>query len=751
MPSSSRRLLASLRALMEAGAASPLDEVVRLVAAELVTEVCSVYAMRPGDLLELVATHGLRASAVGRTRLRVGEGIIGIAAATGQVMNLPDAQNHPGFAYRPETGEEPYASLLAVPIRRAGRTLGVLSVQNRSPRLYSDDEREVLQTVAMLLAELLAAGGTRDGAEESLGAALSRQFTGTMLAPGSATGPVLVSGPGAAPRVLLAENPEAELARVQHAAQAMQRGLDELIETGLPTMPANEGRRAGDTREVLEATRLLAADSGWLRRVAGAIHSGLTAEAAVHRVAGEVRDKMRRITDPYLRERLADVEDLAQRMLAALDGSAPQDPVPPGAILVVRRLGPAQLLGWHQRGIAGVAIEEASPAGHAAILARALGIPALGGVRGALEGMENGDTVLLDADEGVLTLRPEIEVLQSYQRALEARQLRQAGYAALRHEPARTADGITLRLMLNVGLALELDQLDLTGADGIGLFRTEIAMLARGEITDVPDQVAAYAKVLTEAGDRPVLFRTLDLGGDKLLPGNPAPEEENPAMGWRSLRIGLDRPAILRRQMRAMLMAAGGRDLYVMFPMVATVAEFRAARQLFWAEAARVRPSPRGVKLGSMLEVPALLWQLPALLAEADFISIGSNDLMQFLFAADRGSPLLAHRYDMVSPPVLDLLERVVRQADEAGKMVSVCGEAASRPLDALVLAALGFRALSMPAAALLPLKSLLAQVDLGEVRSLLDTLRRGGAAEPSLREPILAWARERNLPLGRE
>ncbi|GAC1341556.1 MAG: phosphoenolpyruvate--protein phosphotransferase [Acetobacteraceae bacterium] len=735
-----RRLLSRLRTLMAAGGAggdaAALHDLTTLVAAEMVAEVCTIYAMRPGDLLELQATHGLNPEAVGRTRLRVGEGIVGIAAATATVQNLPDAQNHPAFAYRPETGEAPFASLLAVPVRRAGRTLGVLAVQNRAPRRYSDDEVEVLETVAMLLAEVLAASGTADGAEQGVGAMLPRQFDATPISPGIAIGPVVVTGIGVPVRRLLAEDPAAEIARLQAAAATMRQSLDELIET---SMPDGDG-----AREVLEATKLVSADGGWLRRVREAIASGLSAEAAVYRVANEVRERMRRVSDPYLRERLADLEDLAERVLVALAGGGEAVAIPKGAILLARRLGPAQLLEWHARGIGGVVIEEGSTAGHAAILARALGLPALGGAVGLLEAVETGDHAVLDADEGQLILRPANEVRATYARALEIRQEVEAGFAAQRHLPAQTRDGIELLLQLNVGLPREVEQLDSIGASGIGLFRTEIAMLARGEVVDVPEQAALYARVLDAAGDRPVRFRTLDLGGDKLLPDAPRQVEENPAMGWRSLRIGLDRPAMLRRQLRALLLAAGGRRLSVMFPMVSTVAEFRAAKDLLMAEADRVRPRPCRIEIGSMIEVPALLWQLPALLKDADFVSIGSNDLMQFLFAADRGTPALAGRYDVLSPPVLDIFETVARQAQAAGVDVSICGEHASRPLEAMVFAALGITTLSMPASSLLRLKSVLRGIDLGGLRSVLASLRRHGSGQASLREPIQSWARER-------
>ena len=738
-----RRLRSRLRDL-RARAAAPLPELVRLVAAELVSEVCSVYVQRPGDILELAATEGLNPKAVGTTRLRVGEGIVGLCASTAAVMNLPDAQNHPSFAYRPETGEDPFASLMAVPVRRSGRTLGVLVVQNRAPRHFTEQEVDDLETVAMLLAEMLPASGAAEGRTEGLGATVPRVFAGTALMAGIAIGPVVLHGTRRTGIKLLADDPEAELKRLHEAAERMQRGLDALI-AGVPT-----GGRSADasaSREVLEAYRLVAADAGWLRRVGEVIRGGLTAEAAVQRIAGEMHDRMRRISDAYLRERLADMEDLANRLLTTLMGEEPRGPIPPGAILLARRLGPAELLDWHAAGIAGVAIEEASPSGHAAILARALDIPAVGATRGMLDTAEPGDEAVLDGDEGQLVLRPEADVRQAYARALEARGARYAKWATLINRPGVTADGTAVSLMLNVGLSMELAQLDRTGAAGIGLFRTEIAMLARGAIADVGEQAAIYARALDEAKGRPVLFRTLDLGADKLLPGTVV-EEENPAMGWRSLRVGLDRPALLRRQLRALLLAAGGRPLSVMFPMVATVSEFRAAKALLVAEARRIRPSPERLSIGTMLEIPALMWQLPELLKETDFISIGTNDLLQFLFAADRGTPSLYERYDVLSQPMLDLVDQLVVAARAAGVPVSVCGEAASRPIEAMTLAALGVTSLSMPASGILPVKALLADVDLTEFRPVLAAIRRGDGGAISLRDPIANWARERGLPL---
>lgn len=741
-----RRLLARLREMMTVSARAGTDgsrvalrDLAVLVAGELVAEVCTIYAMRPGDMLELVATHGLNPESVGRTRLRVGEGIVGIVAATGQPQNLADAQNHPAFAYRPETGEDPYASLLAVPIRRAGRVLGVLAVQNRAPRGYLDDEVDVLETVAMLLAEVLAAAGASDGAEQGVGATMPRQFQGQVFAGGIAVGPVVIHGASGPLRKLVADDAEQEAERLEDAAAAMRQSLDELIAERMPDGPAGD-----DSREVLEATRLVAAESSWMRRVREMVAGGLTAEAAVHRATNELRERMRRVADPYIRERLADMEDLSSRLLAALDGEgAPA--VPRGVILFARRLGPAQVLEWHARGVGGIVIEEGSTAGHAAILCRALGIPALGGVRGVLEACEAGDSAILDADEGFVVLRPDTEVRSAYARAISTRSQMVTDFAAIQL-PARTMDGVALQLMLNIGLVQEVAQLETTGAAGIGLFRTEIAMLARGEVVDVPEQTALYARVLDAAGGRPVRFRTLDLGGDKMLKDAAPVVEENPAMGWRSLRVGLDRPALLRRQLRALLLASQGRTLSIMFPMVATLAEFRAARGLLFAEAARVRPAPERLLVGCMLEVPALLWQLPGLMAEADFVSIGSNDLMQFLFAADRGTPGMTGRYDLLSQPVLDVFDQIMAAASDRGVEVSVCGEHASRPIEAMVLAGLGITTLSMPASSLLRLKSVLARVDLCQVRAVVATARRNAQGMASLRGPIASWAREHGL-----
>jgi phosphotransferase system enzyme I (PtsP) len=734
-----RQLFARLREALASGTAS-LPDIADLVAHELPADASVIYVARAGEVLELAATCGLNINAVGRTRLRVGEGIIGLVAASGDPLNLADAQNHPRFAYRSEVGEDAMASMLAMPIKRAGRILGVLAVMSRQARVFAPVEVESLATVAMLLGEILSRAGATNLPEEGFSDSLPRRYGGHILSAGIASGKILAYGAAAPIARLLTDDPAAELKRLEKAVDAANKSLDGLIAAALPGGNAS--------RDVLDAYRMVAQSSGWLTQVRAAIGDGLTAETAVDKVARNLRERMRRIADPYLRERLADIEDMVGRLMVALGGMAPKPARADGYILLVRRLGPADLLDWHARGIVGVAIEEASASGHAAILARALGLPAMEVDRGAVEAAHEGDEALLDAEGGTLILRPEPEVIHVYDRALAARSVRAAGLAAYRDVPAVTQDGTAVSLMLNVGLAIELDQLDRTGADGIGLYRTEIAALAAGGVPDVAGQAAEYGRVMDRAKGRRVQFRTLDLGADKMLPGESNQGEENPAMGWRSLRVGLDRPAILRRQLRALLLGAQGRPLAIMFPMVATVEEFRAARDLLDAEAARIRPAPESLEAGTMLEVPALLFQLPGLLAEADFISLGTNDLMQFLFAADRGTPELADRYDTLSAPVLELIERLAAACEEAHVPLSICGEAAGRPLDALAFAAIGVRTLSMAGNAILPVKAALVGADLDAMRPVLRELRRAGAAGGSIREPLAAWAREHNLPI---
>jgi len=746
-----RRLLRRLRDVM-AGSGSAqerLDRIVRIVATEMVAEVCSAYVMRAGEVLELFATEGLRHEAVHRTRLRVGEGLIGVIAATARPLALADAQSHPDFAYRPETGEEIYHSLMGVPVLRGGRVLGVLAVQNRTLRHYAEDEIEIAQTIAMIVAELIASGelvNPLEMAQSNSGALLPLRLDGIRLNEGLAIGPAVLHAPKLVIRQVVAEDVGAELERLRRAVDAMQRQVDELV-------AASRRLGAGEHREIIETYRMFAADRGWLNRITEAVQSGLTAEAAVQKIREENRTRMLQIADPYLRERLLDLEDLANRLQTYLSGrtaGADLGDLPPEFILIAQSMGPAELLDYAHRRVRGLVLEEGSPTAHVAIVARAFDIPVVGRVEDATNRTEPGDLVIVDGDHAQVLIRPSEDLHQSIVDTVAERTRRRAYYQTLRDQPAVTRDGVPVRLLLNAGLLIDLVQVGATGADGVGLFRTEIPLLTRDAFPDVADQTGFYRRAYEQVGDRQIVFRTLDIGGDKVLPYLDHAAEDNPAMGWRAIRIGLDRPAMLRQQLRALLRAAAGRDLWVKFPMIAEVAELERARELLERERRRAADDgyelPRSVKVGVMLEVPSLLWQLPALLERVDFLSIGTNDLAQFLFACDRGNPRLADRYDLLSAPMVALFREVIARCAAADVPLSMCGEMAGNPIEAMMLVGLGFRTLSLTATALGPVKTMIRSLDAGELGCYLDEV--GSRPDHSLRRRLEAYARDHGVTL---
>ena len=749
--SGTRRLLRRLRDIMASAGNSQdrLDTIVRIIAAEMVGEVCSVYIMRAGEVLELFATEGLRPEAVHRTRLRVGEGLVGLIAATARPLALEDAQAHPAFAYRPETGEEIYRSLMGVPILRGGRVLGVLVVQNRISRRYAEDEIEILQTIAMIVAELAASGelvNPLEFAQSQAGGMLPVRLVGVRLNPGLAIGPAVLHQPRLAIQQVVAEDVAAELDRLRRAMAAMRELVDELV-------LASYGLGAGEHRDVLETYRMFAADRGWIARIADAIRSGLTAEAAVQKVRDETGTRMMQVSDSYLRERLVDLDDLANRLQQHLSKRLPNAEwaeLPPEFILIARAMGPAELLDYAHRRVIGLVLEEGSPTAHVAIVARALDIPVVGRVGGAVTRIESGDIVILDGDHAQILIRPSLDVQQSTAAAVEARTHRSTLYDSLRTAPAITRDGIGIKLLLNAGLLIDMPQLAATGAEGVGLFRTEIPFMVRDTFPAIEDQTEFYRSVFEQADGRPVVFRTLDIGGDKLLPYLPHAPEDNPAMGWRAIRIGLDRPAMLREQLRALVRAAEGRNLLVKFPMIAEIPELERARALLDMELAYAagegRALPASVKIGVMLEVPALLWQLPALCRRIDFLSIGTNDLLQFLFACDRGNPRLADRYDPLSPPMLAMLREVVGQTCASAVPLSMCGEMAGNPIEAMVLIALGFRTLSMAGTAIGPVKMMIRSLDAAAVAEYIGEI--SARPDHSLRPKLEAYARDHAIAL---
>lgn len=743
-----RSLLRQIREAMASGgpAQERLDMVVRIIAGSMVAEVCSIYLRRASGEMELFATEGLNRGAVHQTRLKGGEGLVGAVASVAAPLNLSDAQNHPAFSYRPETGEDPFNSFLGVPILRGGRTIGVLVVQNRAARIYDEDEVEDVQTIAMVLAEMVASGellGLDELKDVEIAPHKPERFKGARFADGLAMGHVVLHEAPLVSGRLLADDPVAEEARLKAALVKLLAQIDEMFEGahGL----------AGPSFEVLETYRMFAQDRGWNRSLEEAVRSGLSAEGAVERVRNEHRARFAHARDPYLKERLHDLEDLANRLLRVLAGETPGSrDLPEDTILVARNLGPAELLEYDRSRLRGLILEEGSSAGHAAIVAKALQIPCVGRLTGVRDRVSEGDFVIVDGETSETFLRPRQDIIDAVRHRMEVRSQIHAEFTRIKDQPAETKDGVRIHLSMNAGLAVDLENLSATGAEGIGLFRTEFQFMVSEELPKRQRQTELYRQVLDAAGNKPVIFRTLDLGGDKVLPYLETEREENPALGWRAVRMGLDRPALLRMQIRALLAAGAGREVRIMFPLVTSVDEFRAAREwveheMEWARR-RGQVLPSLLRVGAMIEAPALLWHLDALLSLTDFVSVGTNDLFQYMFASDRTNPRVSDRYDTLSPPFLRALSQIQKQAAETGTPVSVCGEMAGRPLEAFVLLSLGFTRLSMPPSGIGPVKRMIRSLDQAAAnRSVTKLLTR---SDGSVRGEIEALVRKLNVQL---
>ncbi len=746
-----RLLLRRLREVM-AEPVSPqarLDKIVVHIAANMVAEVCSVYVRRADGRLELYATEGLKREAVHQTTMRASEGLVGLIAETAEPLALADAQSHPAFSYRPETGEEIYNSFLGVPILRGGNTLGVLDIQNKARRVYTEEEIEALQTTAMLLAEMIASGELQSigapGGDIGIGRPLT--LKGSPLADGVGLGHVVLHEPQIVIKHIVAEDVKHEIERLETAIAAMRDSIDDLIERG--------DMGPGEHRDVLETFRMVAHDRGWLRRLREAVTTGLTAEAAVERVQNDTRAKLQRHTDHSMRARLHDLDDLANRLLHQLTGQSfvsAHNELPDNAIIVARAMGPAALLEYDRSRLRGLVLEDAGSGSHVAIVARALGLPAAGDVANVLDFVEPGDAIIVDGAVGDVHVRPRPDVEHAYAEKARLRARRQEQYRKLRDIPAVTRDGVAIDLHMNAGLLVDLRHVAETGAMSVGLFRTELQFMLASRLPKMSEQEKLYRSALELVQDREITFRTLDIGSDKVLPYMTQLQEENPALGWRAIRIGLDRPGLLRAQLRGLLRAGAGRQLRIMFPMIACLDELRAARAILDRETEQLcahgREPPAEVKVGVMVEVPSLLWELEDICRAVDFISVGSNDLMQYFYAADRDNARVAKRYDTLAGPFLRALRQIADTARATSTQMTLCGEMGGKPLEALALLAIGYRGLSMSAASIGPVKAMTLATDLRLARSFVANLLTETPSRQNLREALRQFAEDEGIPV---
>ena len=737
-------LLRQIRDVMSQAmsAQARLDKVVEVIAGGFASDVCSVYLLRAGDILELFASKGLKASSVHKTRLQVGHGLVGEIASTSEPLNLADAQAHPKFEYRPETGEEIYSSFIGAPILQSGKVIGVLVVQSKEAKQYTPDQMEVVQTVAMVLSELAISGQLVDLQEikTATDGLVAQQLPGMRLSSGMARAVAVLHMPQLVITHYVASDSVQEKERFEQALRTLQESFDHYIQSsGLSD--------DDEQRQIIETYLLFTQDRGWIARMNEAIASGLTAEAAVRKVQQGLQAKMSQMASPYIKERIQDLEDLSNRLLQLLLGKslAPlAHELPAQFILVARSLGPADLLDYDHTRLKGLILEEGSVTAHTAVIARAMDIPALGKVENATNLIQSGDMVILDAEAGNVYIRPSYQVEQAMDVQIRNHSLREAEYEKLRDVEAVTCDGVRISLNVNAGLFVDTASVLQKGVDGIGLYRTELPYMTSDSFPDVESQRQLYAGMYEQLPGKRIIFRSFDIGGDKKVPYLQAGAEENPAMGWRATRIGLDRPGILRKQFRALIEAAADRPLHVMIPFIAQVSEFELAKRLFDQELEEAAVKPSMVKIGIMIEIPSILWQLDALMRQVDFVSIGSNDLMQFLFACDRGATHMADSYDTLSPVMLRVVHEVVDKAAAHGVEVSFCGEMARKALDSLALIGLGVRNLSVSASSIGPLKAMIRSVTLAELGDYMRYL--ASLSEPSVRHWLAAYARDHGV-----
>ncbi|NRA29479.1 MAG: phosphoenolpyruvate--protein phosphotransferase [Parvularculaceae bacterium] len=747
MTPNARVLLRQLREVMaeESNAQTRLDHLVEAIARNMVADVCSIYVRRADDVLELFATKGLHRDAVHKTRLPWGTGLVGKVAREGRPLNIKRAHEHPDFAFRPETGEDKLNAFLGAPIVRSGKTIGVLTIQNNSPLGYSEEETEAAQMVSTILAEIISSERflTESEVQEVEDLVHGPEYqAGTAIVQGIVQGTAYLLTPKRSSGSIFAKDLAEERKRLQDALSELQRSVDDMM--------ARDRALSHISREVLEVYRLFAYDRGWARRLEEKILAGLNAEAAVEQVQAENKAQMRAASDPYLRERLHDLDDLSRRLLRTLRGESSAYELPENAVVLAETLGPAELLELDRSKLVGLVLAESSSNSHAAVVARSLRVPMVSGVETIIDAADDGDDIIVDGTSGEVSLRPTSDAIATFEEKARIRSEQLEMYQRTKDKPCVTKDGTTIRVDMNAGLVMDMAMMDEVSADGVGLFRTELQFLVGRTLPTVKEQAETYESVIDAAAGARVVFRTADLGSDKRAHYMHGPLEANPAMGWRGLRMAIDREGLLRMQLRALMDGAKGRPLTVLLPLVTSAEEVIQARAIIDKEIDRARkleePVPESVEIGVMIEIPAAAMSVQRIGQHADFMSIGGNDLAQFFFAADRENDRVASRYDYLSRSFVSLLKRIADDAREAGVPVSYCGEQAGDPLMALALVAIGFTHVSVAASAVLPFKDMMRHVDRTVLAEAMETWLTEVGGVP-LRSLVHEFAQDHDIP----
>ncbi len=702
-----------------------LEHVMKLIADGFNVDASACYITVDDTYLELFCKHGIDSEYKGN--IRYGETFTGEIASQRCSMQRSD-ENHTIFK-----------SAVGSPMLRWNKTSGVILLISKQLRQFTDEEVSMLETIAMFLTTFFATEEInlyKKQLIKSRGLNLKDRLKGVVLNKGFGVGCAVVHQRRQAIVKIFAEDKNIELARLEDAKIRMNKNLDEKF---------NATRLGiGEHTDILETYRMFANDKGWYKKISNNIDSGLTAEAAIERAYEDMWNKLSSSSDIYLKERLLDLRDVADRLRSFLSGDdLNKDNICDDIIIVAQTMGPADLMDYDYKKIRGLIIEDGTPTMHVAIVAKALNIPVIAKIRGIFKDVKDGEILGIDGHEGYVYINPADDIKEKFKSRQKDLSVILKQLEKLNKYPNKTLDGIKIKLNINIGLDFDMEYLSSTKCDGIGLYRTEIPFMTAEKMPDVNQQISFYKKLIDKAGNKSVVFRSLDVGSDKLLPYWNNMDEDNPAIGWRSIRITLDRRAILRKQMKAFLRSAAGKELNVMFPMIASLEEFLDAKETLMLEYEKEKRKgqsvPNKIKVGLMIEVPSVIFQLDEILKHADFISVGTNDLAQFVFACDRGNPRISDRYDVLSAPFLKILREIVKKADKAGVECSVCGEMASNPIEAMVLIGLGYRRLSVAGSAYANIKNMIRSLNVQDISDYVQILFK--SPKRTLRPQLLSYA----------
>ncbi len=733
-----------------------LTNVVELVAKRLDTDVCSIYLVSAPDMrhLTLRATIGLDRGAVGKVVLPFGEGLVGVAAEAREPVAVEHADQHPRYRYFPETGEERFESLMAAPLIMRGVTIGVLAVQTREPRSFDRRDIELFQACAQLLApvvinaQLLALVGESEEERELSNATLARSgipvpgFSGHSPERNVEHSGIPTSRGIGIGRIYRLENP-LDLARLDYVPSAdpieeahdLVNALHE-VRRDLDSARDELGAQFGpDFAAVFHTHVQILEDKGLIEKLQQEVRATGNAFEALKRVLATYRKTFERIQDPYFRDRAVDVEDVGRRVMERLLGErhhAP--PLTEGSVVVADTILPGHFAELDLDKVVAFVSEHGGPTSHGAIFARTLEIPAITGVAGIHSIVRSGELAIVDGGDGRMYLSPDEALVSEYERAQQRYAVAVEHLDALRDRPAETHDGRRIALTANVGLISDLRLVEQHGAEGIGLFRTELLAFAHRGFPEEEEQEQLYERVARVLAPRPVTLRTLDLGGDKGIDAVGVPAEENPQLGCRSIRLSFAHEGFFRAQIRAVLRASAHGNLRLLLPMISSLGELRRARAVVEDEKRSLASAgidfDENLPVGVMIEVPSAALTADSLARECDFFSIGTNDLTQYTLAVDRGNESVAELYDPLHPAVLELIDRSARAAARAGISVSVCGEMVGNPLAVPILVGLGIQELSGTPSAIPIVKEIVHALDSAQVEADVRRARTVGTAQ---------------------